>query len=116
MNSLQRQLITALRKALAGGKPVVPEAGRLLWSFFVELSATRSYSMTGPNPISYAEIEAWARLHRWPLEPSHIGSLRAMDDAWLEHAQSRAGKGGKTPFPRSSGQAISPAAFDAVFG
>ena len=115
MSGLEKQLIEALRKTLAGGKPVVPEAGRLLWSFFVELSAARSYSMTGPNPISHAEIEAWARLHRWPLKLRHIATLRTMDDAWLQHAHSSTtGKGGKT-LPRSSAQEITPAAFDAVF-
>ena len=112
---LQHQLADCARRAAIGGAVTVPEPGRLLWQFFVDLSATRTYHMAGPHAISHAEICAWARLHRWPLEPHHVAAIRAMDDAWLTATYAKGNKGEK-PAPRSSGQAINPGAFDAVFG
>lgn len=109
---LQRQLGAALGAALAGRDVALPEAGCLIWSWFVELSASRTYGMSGPNPLSWSEIEAWARLRRWPLSDSHITILRALDRAWLEHAYAGI-SGGQPP---ASAQRITPAAFDAVFG
>ena len=115
---LRPQLVAALKAHLASGsKPVVLEAGELLWLAFGELSATRTTGFAGPNPITYAEIEAWARLNRWPLQPHHVAVIRALDDAFIEHvyAQRPGVPGGKVAL-RSSGHAVNPAAFDAVFG
>lgn len=116
---LETQLVAALRQNLATRKPVpLPEAGRLLWRIFGEISATRTYNQAGPNPISHQEIAAYARLARWPLQPHHVAVLRAMDEAYLEHAyskQANAPDGVKT-LPPSSGQAVNAAVFDAVFG
>ncbi|SKA26297.1 phage tail assembly chaperone [Consotaella salsifontis] len=109
---LQRQLVAAVTSA----KPRVPEAGRLLWRWFGELHDARGYGMTGPNPISFAEIEAWARLRRLPLQPHHVEILRAMDAAWIEAAQKRSAPGAPPAAARTTDQKINPAAFDAVFG
>jgi len=35
-----------------------------------------------PAPISYTELEAWARLSASSPTPWEIGTLLAMDDAW----------------------------------
>lgn len=116
------QLIVALKSHLAGGKPDVPEAGILLWNLFMEISAGRTWHMGGPNPIGHSEIEAYARLHRWPLQPHHVAIIRALDDAWLEDAYSRMGdakgKGGKKFDGRryANAQPMTAEVFDLVFG
>lgn len=115
-------IVSALRRHLAGGKPVVPEAGVLLWNLFMEISASRTYHAAGPNPISYAEVEAYARLHRWPLQSHHVAIIRAMDDAWLEHTYRKMQAGnchdGNTfdSARYANAQPITAAGFDAVFG
>lgn len=127
MKRLTRQLAAALERSLAGGAPVIPEAGRLLWSMFAELSAARGHHLAGPNAISHADIAAWATLNRWPLAPHHVAVIRALDAAWMRrvHAQpqngaGRGGDGGKAPAifePRwRSSQPVTAAIFDAVFG
>jgi hypothetical protein len=78
---LRRQLVEALEAQLRGRRAEIPEAGRLLWSAFVELDGTRAET----NPIAFAEIEAWARLKRLPLAPHHVDILRAMDAVLLAH-------------------------------
>lgn len=100
--------------AVTQPRPRVPEAGRLLWGWFLDLHATRSQGFAGPLPIAYAEIEAYARLHRIPMASRHVDILRAMDAAWLAHAY-RAAVGSAARYPRSS-QPINADAFDAVFG
>jgi hypothetical protein len=113
---LQRQLVAAMKRHLATGRPtMVPEAGRLLWSIFSDLSATRTYNMAGPNPISAMEIAGYECLHRWPLGERHLSIIRALDDAWLAHAYAKQSDGKDMP-RRSTGQKITAAAFDAVFG
>jgi len=110
---LQRQLVAALRQHLATGqRPVLPEAGDLLWSMFCDLSMARGYTMAGPQPIAYSEILAWAQLHRWPLQAHHVAILRAMDDAWLSAGRQPKDKAA----PRRPSGNVNPNLFDAVFG
>lgn len=118
MDRIQHILVAALRRHLAGGRPVVPDAGVLLWNLFMQISASRTYHAAGPHPVSFAEIEAYARLHRWPFQSHHITIIRALDDAWLEHAYAETGKGqkGAQRLPTGREPAINPSAFDAVFG
>ena len=62
---------------LAG--PGVPAVASHVWEMFGALSLARSGGMAGPNPIGYAEIEAWSRLTDTPLDPDEVMLLRAMD-------------------------------------
>ena len=120
-NAHMKRLERALVDAVTAAKPVVPEAGVLLWNLFMELNASRTYNAVGPNPISYAEIEAFARLHRWPLQPRHVAIIRAMDDAWLAHAY-RKMQGSEKDADAFDGRraaeapTLTTSGFDAVFG
>lgn len=90
---LRAQLVAELERHLRHqDRPQVPEAGHLLWRAFMELDGTRTFHAAGPNPISFAEIEAWARLMRYPLAPRHVSTIRAMDAALLVHVAERAEK------------------------
>lgn len=53
---------------------------------FGDLSSSRTFGgMGSPNPISYAEIETYARLHRVP--PAHLldfaAVIRSMDQTFM---------------------------------
>lgn len=88
---LRRQLVEALESHLRTGRSVVvPEAGRLLWAAFADLDAARGYGESGPQAITFAEIDAWWRLTRTPLEPHHVAALRAMDAALVAHVAAEA--------------------------
>lgn len=116
--SLQKSLCAALTTHLAGARVVVPEAGRVAWQWFCDLHATRTYHFAGPNPISYQEIEAYARLQRWPLEPRHVALIRALDAVYLDHANKRAAPlpDGVKALPPVSKTPISAGVVDAMFG
>ena len=110
---LARRLLAALRDHLAGEPPRPPEGSLPLWQAFSDLCAARTWHASGPNPISYADLDAYCRLMRWPFEPRHVAIITAMDVAWLDHVRGKAGANGRSEAPRPSGD-ISPALFDSV--
>ncbi|WDR07294.1 hypothetical protein PSQ90_07710 [Devosia rhodophyticola] len=117
---LERQLCETLGKYLSKPKARsdVPEAGRLAWKWFTDLCRTRTMHSNGPNPISYAEINAYARLYRWPLEPRHIDLILALDRVWLDHAneEQRAAMASDNPSrSKKTDPELTLEAFDAVF-
>ena len=112
---LRRQMVDALERHLAGGPLRVPEAGRLVWGWFVALSGARGYGFAGPNPIGFAEIAAYAALTRQPMRPDHVELLRALDATWLQH-QAGGSSAPAVGSARAPAQPVTPAVFDAVFG
>lgn len=118
---LRKQLCEALRDHLRRKtSPRVPEARRVLWSAFLDINAARGFGQFGPVPLAFSEIEAWARLTRTPLAPHHVQIIRALHEAFVEHFAADS-KGDRTPegvptVQRGSGQALSPALFDAALG
>ncbi|SFZ82436.1 hypothetical protein SAMN02983003_1076 [Devosia enhydra] len=112
---LHQILADNLKVHLAGRPMRVPEPLRPLWGWFAELSAARSWHANGPNPITFAEIEAYGRLMGWPFRPQDVAAIRKLDEVWLAATLARmAPEGGKArPVPT---QPLTTAAFDAVFG
>lgn len=99
-----------MRLHFAGKPSIAPAAGVLVWQWFIALCRTRTGNGWGPNPISFSEIEAYARLYRWPLEPRHVDMILALDREWMNHA--RGGSPGAAPV---HSQPMTADAFDAVF-
>lgn len=89
---LRGQLADSIRRIMHKEACPVPEAGRDAWDWFLDLHATRTSGFAAPNAISYAEIDAYARLHRLPLQPHHVALIRAMDEAWMHEARKQAQK------------------------
>jgi hypothetical protein len=112
-NELKRQL-------LSPGAVVarIPAGGDLLWRWFLDLSRSRSYHMAGPNPISYSEVLAYAKLMRWLIEPRHVVILLALDDIYLQHFQQKRKQATSAGVaaPQHSSHAVSPKIFDIMFG
>lgn len=73
------------RKFQSAPPPLPPEM-RYLWAAFQSISRTRGGNGFGPNPITFVEIDAWARLMRLRLDPWEVDTLRMLDDAYLEVA------------------------------
>lgn len=90
--------------------PEVPWAGRRVWSIFLELNATRTVGFA-PNPISYAEIESYARLRREPIRPFEIDIIRALDATFLKAARVMSERKPEEPL----GPPMTPSLFRAVF-
>lgn len=106
------------RNMAAQGAPRIPAGGTLLWRWFGDLAATRTWHAAGPNPIGYAEIEAYARLNHLRLRPDHVATLRAMDETYqrvIAARQRDKANGMKTLPPKSAGT-MTAGMFDAMFG
>lgn len=115
MNRLQDQLCAAVTAAMNRQPVKIPEAGILFWDVFLDLSRTRTWHAAGPHAISYGEIDAYCRLMRMPLEPRHVGILRAMDAAWMEGSRSRDKREDGKTLPPVSSHPINTAVFDVMF-
>jgi hypothetical protein len=64
--------------------PELPDGAVYLWAWFSELDAGRAIVYgVGPQALSYAEISAWAALHRLRLMPFELECLRELDQAYL---------------------------------
>lgn len=113
----KKLMVEAMAGALSNEQAPFPAGGAYLWQWFNDLCRTRTGNGNGPNPISYAEIEAYARLYRCPLQPHHVDLLLAMDRVWLDYAyegvQRQRGSGGRG---QGKSMTLDPAGFDAVFG
>lgn len=69
MENIEAQLGTP-PEGLIG--PELPLGCEMVWEWFCELSNSRSFNMSGPNPISDLDIYAWSvntghRLRLWEL-------------------------------------------------
>lgn len=118
MMRFRRLVLAALREQLAGRKARLPDGAAVLWGSFGRLSRARTWHAHGPNPISFQEIEAFCRLTGTPLEPWHVETLAAMDEAWLVHtfeALQQPSKSLQTASPVSS-RTLTANLFDAMFG
>jgi hypothetical protein len=94
--------------------PEMPPAGYRLWRIFNDLHQSRAVGFA-PCAITHAEIDAWSRLHREPVRPFEVEIIRALDATYMERQRAASEERDGKAIPRSSGQAVTPAAFDAVF-
>lgn len=118
---LEKLLCAELKRQLKGNgvrDTRIPAGGELLWKWFMALHKTRQAGMNGPQPITYAEIAAYSRIYSLPIEPRHVATLIAMDQAYLEAAykkQPQAPEGVKV-LPPVSKAPLTAGLFDAQFG
>jgi hypothetical protein len=70
-------------------KGVVPVLLQFAWELFLDLSATRTGTGFGPNPITYEAMLAWCALYGERLTPLEIGVVRKLDSVWLKVQHAR---------------------------
>lgn len=57
-----------------------------VWSSFVSLNSARTGGFSGPNPITYQEIQAWKELTNAPITPREVDAIKRLDKAYLNAA------------------------------
>ncbi len=111
-----KKLMTEALKCGLEGRPFkVPIGHSVLWAAFARLSERRGGNGSGPNPIAFSEMRAYANLMCMPLEPHHVDVIAAMDDVWLRHVYSKMGtpvEDGAPNLPPRSSAALTPTLFD----
>jgi hypothetical protein len=66
--------------------PKMPDELTYLWDWFCDLDSARGGNGFGLNPLSYAEIRAWADLTRVQPDPWEIETLRRIDSVRIRIA------------------------------
>lgn len=64
-------------------EPDVPEEGSIIWDWYWELRKAASNGFSGPNPLSFLEIEAWMRLMKIDLHSKSLQLILIMDQQYL---------------------------------
>lgn len=68
-------------EALMG--PDFPELMVHVWSAFLYLSRCRGQGFSGPQPLSYQEIKAWAELTDTPLMAWEVDAIMRIDKVFM---------------------------------
>ena len=63
--------------------PPLPDGCDALWAAFKDLSNARGQGGMGPGPLAFSEIESYARLQGIAFSAWEVGTLQALDAAWL---------------------------------
>lgn len=63
-----------------------------LYGWWRELDDARQSGCSGPDPISYAEMQAWARLTQRAPSVDEVQTLRRLDAAYLRMYSAEAAK------------------------
>ncbi|MCP3065845.1 hypothetical protein LXT21_44465 [Myxococcus sp. K38C18041901] len=66
------------------GEYALPEALAHVWGWFCELSGARGAGGFSIAPISFQDIEAWARLTGHQPTPAEVVLLRQLDDVFRD--------------------------------
>lgn len=72
--------------------PGLPPLLVYVWEWFCELSAARGSNGFGANPISWAEIDAWAQRMRRNPSVFELELLQALDAAFVISMATEPGK------------------------
>ena len=64
----------------------LPYCVTYLWQWFCELSGGRGYSMSGPLPLNYSEIQAWSQLTKTSPTVWEVQAIKAVDRVFIIEA------------------------------
>lgn len=64
--------------------PEPPLALLDVWNWYWDLRSSGSVGFSGPNPLSYSEIQTWATLMQIDVTPSIVRYFRLMDSTYLD--------------------------------
>jgi hypothetical protein len=73
--------ITGLTPPELQSLPELPECAAHVWAWFSELSGRRTVGMA-MNPITWPDIDAWARLKGVTLKQWEMDALTGIDDVF----------------------------------
>jgi len=71
--------------------PHFPSGLEYVWGWFCELDRARSGTGFGANPVSWQEIDAWARTRRLTLSTFEVECLTGLDQVRLEELAKKNG-------------------------
>ena len=64
--------------------PDLPDPVAHVWEWFADLHRARGSNGFGPNPLTYSEMAAWARLTGADPGPWEVALLKHLDGVYLD--------------------------------
>ena len=61
----------------------LPDFLAYLWQHYNQLTSKRSYNESGPNSISWSDIDAWCRVNKLNLLKWELELIAALDTAFI---------------------------------
>jgi len=55
-----------------------------VWDWFLTLNSARGRSESGPNPISYQDVQAWCDVTDMLVRPQEVQLIMRIDRLWME--------------------------------
>jgi hypothetical protein len=80
--------------------PELPEPVKHVWEWWYELHNARSAGGMGQSPITYLDIQAWAKMSRQEPTPWEVQALREMDKVYMSWSREK----GKKESPKQGDQ------------
>lgn len=71
------------------GLPDCPDGCELLWRDFMAMSVARGSTGFGPARLSWADIDAYQRVHGFRFQAWQIEAIRRMDSVFMAEAGKR---------------------------
>ena len=65
--------------------PEIPFYLTHIWDWFWQIHKGRSYGMSGPNPLTWPDIEAWRNILNIQIRPLEVELIKEIDSTYLEY-------------------------------
>lgn len=64
--------------------PFPPYRTEYLWRLFIDVGSCRGINESGPQPISWSELDAWGRVNGLNLTSYEVEAIRKLDSRYLK--------------------------------
>lgn len=75
--------------------PEIPFYLEHIWGWFWQIHRGRTYGMSGPNPLTWPDIQSWTNLLQTTIRPIEVEILKEIDNVYLEYVAKKQKKKGK---------------------
>ena len=65
--------------------PEIPFYLTHVWDWFWQIHKGRTYGMSGPNPLTWTDIESWRNILDIQINPLEVELIKEIDSAYLEY-------------------------------
>lgn len=75
--------------------PEIPFYLEHIWQWFWQIHRGRTYGMSGPNPLTWTDIESWSNILQTEVRPIEVEIIKEIDSVYLEYTAEQKKKKGK---------------------
>ena len=65
--------------------PEIPFYLEHIWGWFWQIHSGRTYGMSGPNPLTWTDIQSWSNILKTDIRPIEAEILKEIDSVYLKY-------------------------------